>query len=237
MIQTRSECRISQELPVRIYGTDGAGKPVNETAWTLDVSPRGARLKGLPHWSGLGEIVTIRHGDEKARFRVMWIGEHGTAREGQVGVLCMDNGRSIWGMLPVNDEPAMTEDSTAAAGAKAVAAATSTAKRRNRRSETRHTLGGEAQVRERGVAAAHRTGLRDISLNGCYLEMTTPLRPGTKVDVTVSAGDEQIIAKGEVTVAHRGTGMGVRFTQVTPMNRHRLERLVERLSGSAAASA
>ena len=54
MSKTRSEPRTSQELRVRVFGMDSAGRPINQTGWTVDISRYGARLKGLPFWSGPG---------------------------------------------------------------------------------------------------------------------------------------------------------------------------------------
>ena len=53
----------------------------------------------------------------------------------------------------------------------------------------------------------------------------------------VHVGDIQIASRGEITVAHRMVGMGVRFTDMTPLNRQRLESLIDQLIQSGAAEA
>ena len=243
MLQTRCEPRHSLESPVRVFGIDSAGKPINQTAWTLDVSKRGARLKGVPCWSGPGETIGVRCGTEKARYKVVWIGQQGTAAEGQVGLLCLESGKFIWGIAPPVTEP------RAPAAVTGLHAALSSAQlppigmsplfggRNNRRKDARYRASGGAKVQEPGAPAGQWTMLHDISIGGCYVETTTPLHPGARVDILVHAGDIQITAKGEVTVAHRLVGMGVRFTDMTPLNRQRLEKLVDELVNGGAAEA
>ena len=80
------------------------------SAWTAQGNPlikqvgrwtsagHGARLKGLPCWSGPGETIGVRQGTEKARFKVVWIGKPGTPQEGQVGLFCIETGKFIWGV-------------------------------------------------------------------------------------------------------------------------------------------
>jgi hypothetical protein len=107
----------------------------------------------------------------------------------------------------------------------------------NRRQEARYRVEGGAKIQEPGALAGQWAMLHDISLGGCYVETTTPLRPGARVDAVVHVGEMQIAAKGEVTVAHRMVGMGVKFTDMTPLNRQRLESLVDELVRSGAAEA
>ncbi len=242
MLQTRSEPRTSHESPVRVFGLDGAGKPINQTAWTLDISRHGARLKGLPAWSTPGEIIGIRHGTEKARYKVVWIGQTGTPTEGHVGVLCTETGKYIWGLSP----PA-SEARAAAAAMPAIQASSFKPPigvsplfgggRNNRRKDARYMCTGGARIHEPGAPAGQWTTLHDISIGGCYVETTSPLRPGVLVDVVVHVGDVQLTAKGEITVAHRLVGMGVRFSDITPLNRQRLEILVDELVKSGAPEA
>jgi hypothetical protein len=60
---------------------------------------------------------------------------------------------------------------------------------------------------ELGSPAGQWTMIHDISMGGCYVETTSPLRPGTVVDTVVHVGELQIKARGEITVAHRMVGM------------------------------
>lgn len=227
---------------MRVFGMDSAGRPINQTGWTVDISQHGARLKGLPFWSGPGEIIGVRHGTEKARFKVVWIGKPGTPQQGQVGLSCLEPEKFIWGIAA----PA-TEARTMAAvagvqtgGAQRPPIGTAPpifGGRNNRRKEARYCASGGAKIQEIGSPAGQWTMIHDISLGGCYVETTTPLRPGAGVEALVHVGDLQIAARGEITAAHRMVGMGVRFTAMTPLNRQRLESLIDRLIESGAAEA
>jgi hypothetical protein len=236
MPQTRIEPRSSHQSPVRVFGLDSAGKPINQTAWTVDVSQHGARLKGLPCSNGPGETIGLRLGTEKARFRVVWVGKQGTPQEGQAGLLCLEVGKFIWG--------APAESRTIAAAAPAVAqhapigiASIHGAGRNNRRKELRYIASGGAKIQEIASHASQWTMLHDISLGGCYVETTSPLPPGSRVEVLLHLADYQIFARGEVTVVHRLVGMGVRFTEMTSLNRERLQTAIHLLIQTGAAQA
>jgi hypothetical protein len=242
MLQTRSEPRTSHESPVRVFGMDSAGRPINQTGWTVDISQHGARLKGLPFWSGPGETIGVRHGTEKARFKVVWVGKPGTPQEGQVGLLCIETGKFIWGITaPTTEAGTMAASAGMQTGAMQRppigTAPPIFGGRNNRRKDARYCASGGAKIQEMGSPAGQWTMIHDISLGGCYVETTTPLRPGAQVDAVVHIGDIQIAARGEITVAHRMVGMGVRFHDMTPLNRQRLESLIDQLIQSGAAEA
>ena len=222
------------DSPVRVFGMSSDGHPVNASAWTVDVSHHGARLRGVTDWSNPGETIGIRYGSEKARYQVVWVGQPGTRDEGKMGVRCVEAAKYIWGIA----HPA----------SRSVAAATATMQAfrpiglspamggNNRRKATRYQASGGAKVQEVGAATAQWATLHDVSEGGCYVETTTPLRPTARLDVTLHIGDIQVSARGEVTVTHALVGMGVKFTQMSPLNRSRLDHVLmelDRLGASA----
>lgn len=89
----RREERIPLRLPATVWGTDNAGKPFVERAHTLDISSMGARLEGLSHPVLPGAVLGVQHGAAAARFQVLWVGEPGSTRAGQVGVRCVEVGK------------------------------------------------------------------------------------------------------------------------------------------------
>ena len=240
MQQTRSEPRVWRESPVRVFGLDSSGHTINQTAWTVDISQRGVRLKGISFRVKPGETIGLRNGPEKARFKVVWIGDPASPLQGQIGLFCLETGKYIWGADSVAGEAKATDMGTMAPAKEArppITTANPPGEPSNRRREVRYRTAGGAKVQAPGAPAAQWTMLHDISLGGCYVETTTPLQPGMPVEVTVHAGDVQIAAKGEVTVVDRMVGMGVRFTFLSPVNRQRLEHLVDELVQSGAAPA
>jgi hypothetical protein len=185
----------------------------------------------------------VRHGTEKARFKVVWIGKPGTPQEGQVGLLCIETGKFIWGITaPTTEARTMVASPGTLQTGGVQRPPIGTAPpllgvRSNRRRDARYCASGGAKIQEMGSPAGQWTMIHDISLGGCYVETTTPLSPGAEVEAVVHIGDIQIAARGEISVAHRMVGMGVRFTDMTPLNRQRLEILIDQLIQSGAAEA
>jgi CheY-like chemotaxis protein len=91
----RNEERTPLRLTTLVWGMDGNGHVFMEQVQTLDISPMGARLKGMTHTVAPGAILGVQNGDYQGRFEVVWVGEDGTSREGQVGVRCVQVGQNI----------------------------------------------------------------------------------------------------------------------------------------------
>ena len=91
----RIEKRLVIALSIKVYGMDSEGRSFNQPARTLDITHDGARIDGLPQIKE-GEIVGIQYGGAKARYRVVWVGEVGGRREGQVGVQLTEGSAGLW---------------------------------------------------------------------------------------------------------------------------------------------
>lgn len=81
-------------LEVKLTGTDGSGNRFTQTAFTRDVSTRGARLTQVPPFLGPAAVVDVEYRKKRSRFRVVWVG--GPANN-EVGLLSLEPGRCIWG--------------------------------------------------------------------------------------------------------------------------------------------
>jgi CheY-like chemotaxis protein len=88
----RIEERTALRLTALVWGMDGDGRVFMEQVQTIDISPLGARLKGLNRTVSIGTIVGLQNGENQGRFEVVWIGEPGSDREGQIGVRCIQVG-------------------------------------------------------------------------------------------------------------------------------------------------
>ena len=86
------------KLPVRVWGMDSAGKLFSIEASTLDITPRGACLKGVACMIQRGATIGVECGRSRARFRIAWVSKSGSDRDGQIGVQCVEPGRYIWGV-------------------------------------------------------------------------------------------------------------------------------------------
>jgi hypothetical protein len=234
----RSEPRQSQEASVRIFGMDSQGHPIHLASTTIDISKSGARLKGIRCWDYPGEIIGVRHGMEKARFRIVWVGPPGTPMDGQIGLQCVESGRYIFGVMPPasddRPEPLGLPSAPRGFGSQLGMQSQPSSYPDRRRRDQRFTASGGVNVRESGTSVPQWTMLHDISAGGCYVETTSPLAPLSRVELTLQLGDLRIECKGSVTVKHPLVGMGIKFTEMSPLNRDRLAHLIEKLEQEAA---
>ena len=90
----RKEERVRIELPVHLYRL-ARGLTV-QSAYTADISIWGVRLAGLEELLDQGEEIEIECSGGRAPYRVVWIGKHGTATEGQAGLECLIADPDIW---------------------------------------------------------------------------------------------------------------------------------------------
>jgi CheY-like chemotaxis protein len=68
--------------------------------------------------------------------------------------------------------------------------------------------------------------LTDLSLRGCYLDLTSPFPVSTRVTLSMRAAGVELRSEGVVRVMHPDKGMGVEFTQTTPEHRQLLEKFL-----------
>jgi hypothetical protein len=74
-----------------------------------------------------------------------------------------------------------------------------------------------------------RCKLTDLSLGGCYLEISSPFPPRTRIVLSMRAGDLELRVEGVVRVMHPELGMGVEFTQATAEQRSHVEKFIQNL--------
>lgn len=90
----RRERRVTIPISVRLWGLGSDGKVFSQNVKTLNIATSGARLYGVTAALERGFIVGLQCGNMRARFMVVWVGEKGTSREGQIGLRAAENG--IW---------------------------------------------------------------------------------------------------------------------------------------------
>jgi hypothetical protein len=104
-----------------------------------------------------------------------------------------------------------------------------------RRKDQRFLVQGGANIREVGKNIPQWTMLHDLSMGGCYVETTAPLPVHSRIDISVQVGELRIDARGAVTVKHPLVGMGIKFSEMSPLNRDRLRHLIGSLEHSESA--
>src|SRR6266436_2352663 len=102
----------------------------------------------------------------------------------------------------------------------------------NRRGHSRHSCRLGADVYRMGIAVPTRCSLTDISSGGCYVEMTTPFSPGTRVEIIVRTENMKLRTQGVVQSTHPGFGMGVKLSLKTAEDHDQVQSLIRLLEQS-----
>jgi len=221
------------QLEVRVWGMDSTGKPFSQTAHTLDISGRGARLAGITGPKQRGDVIGVQYGDQKARFQVMWVGAEGTPAQGQIGIGCMDAGRCLWAEALKNTPdqfgqgPEILNPGTTIVGS---ATAGEGETKVERRRYPRYQCAGGVKLLKEGTDLGTWAKLTDIGLGGCYAEMMSPLPVQTRVEFTIQAHDLEIRGRGMVRTTHPSVGNGVAFTQMGAEDWRLLNQLIVSLA-------
>ncbi len=208
----RREPRKEMQLPVRIFGTDSSGQVFSAQAVTVNVSHQGIELSGVEPRLKLDEIVGLTYGKNRVHFRVKWIGLPDTPKAGHVGLLNISPEKPLWDFplpppTPDTHQPQFVQH------------------RKNPRfkcnnSVELHTPGG----------APFRARIADLSISGCYVEMATPLQPGTKVNVSIWIGETKAWADCEVAYSTPGFGAGLKFIRISESNLERIRQFLTSLA-------
>jgi hypothetical protein len=208
---TRRDPRVEARLQIRIAGIDVNGRPLLQMVTTRNISRGGALLEGLQGTLKPEETVSLTYKNNKARFRVSWVGETGSAKAGQIGVQSVDATKCIWdtALLP----PAAPD--TYAAPARE--------RRKHRRVPCR--LGAELYVQ--GTETLTRVHVTNISVGGCFLEMATLAPDKARVKIVIWANDTKLTVHGVVVSRRPGFGVSIKFTEVTEEVQGQLQRFIQ----------
>jgi hypothetical protein len=84
-------------LGVRIVGRDSESRDFDELTHTLDIALGGARIAGIyKRTLRVGDVVELRRKHRRARFRVVWVGERDSGKDGQAGLRAIDAAADFW---------------------------------------------------------------------------------------------------------------------------------------------
>jgi hypothetical protein len=78
----RQSPRIEVQFPVQVWGMDAYGQPFTHHGLVTNMSIGGLVVQGVRRRVREGEILDVRMGEEKAEFRVVWLGSEGTGEMG-----------------------------------------------------------------------------------------------------------------------------------------------------------
>jgi hypothetical protein len=97
----------------------------------------------------------------------------------------------------------------------------------DKRRSPRYKCTGSARIQEIGATVSSWATLADISMHGCYVETSAPLRLGAALTLKLEANGLRIETAGEVRVVYPGLAMGISFSNMSVDNRERLRQLLQ----------
>jgi hypothetical protein len=123
---------------------------------------------------------------------------------------------------------AMASDSHKYAGT----VARTVTKQDERRKIPRYAVNADSEVEEPRVRARINGRMTDLGMGGCYVDAIMTFPKGTPVRVRMSREDLNFEADAKVVFSKPGLGMGLEFTELTPIHRRYLQEWVDQLSGT-----
>ena len=206
----RRTSRDERIVPVRLWGMDVSGQPFIEAVWTHNVSTDGALLKGVRRKLQAGDIVGITYAQKKARLRIVWIGQAGSAEEGHVGLQTLPGGENLW---PTPSKKIYTD-------------VYSRPPKKNQRQHERLKCNIKARLHIPGKKFAIWGIVEDICVGGCYVQTAMPLEAGSEISIVLFVNNDKLWADGMVISSHSGAGIGIKFTHMDRQYRDWLEEFV-----------
>jgi hypothetical protein len=80
-----------------------------------------------------------------------------------------------------------------------------------RRASSRYPFFAPAELTESTSGTRTEARTSDLGSNGCYLDMTNPLPPGTVISIQITYQGQVFAARSVVAHSHPNMGMGVKF--------------------------
>jgi len=223
----RSDKRIHAALPIRVTYWDKEVKPRLAMACTYDISPRGARVTTLPGMAGVGEILAVEQGRNKACCRVVWVGDDSSQRRGQMGIQCIDPEATLWEAelryMQEQYDPMVPE--SLFGRMKWVGSFD-----RDRRRYRRFEVAGLVELLRHGAdSGAVQAELKDLSSFGCLVKSKGPMVAGTDLKLSLSVANYDLRLKGRVRHASGYLVLGIEFREIRKGDRQLLDHLLQKL--------
>jgi hypothetical protein len=213
MAEERPEPRVDTDLPVRVFGMDANGKPLNQHVRARNISSNGALISGIEQPLQVGDVIGVQLEQKKARFRVVWVVDAGGIEKNQVGLQMQEGQECPWKeQLAKQTQPGAPIPHPS-----------------NRRRRARHKIDVNLELRDERTNIPMRVSATDISANGCYIESILPLPKGTSLKATVWMGDEKLSTTAIVRTCDPGVGMGIEFMTLSPDEQDRFQKYLEKL--------
>jgi hypothetical protein len=209
------------------------GSILHQSACTLDVAGRGARISGVDFSGKAGDTVVVERGNVRAEFVVAWVGEPGTKRQGQLGLRSTKPVRGLWGIATAAPEyfsgieadgeappafpPAGSGTTSAGPGTPSIGL-------------MRYSCRGEVEFRKDAQFSLTMKGrLRDIGSRGCFVMTKERYTLNTRLVLQLKIGAVDLNVRASVKTTE-ALGMWMEWVDLPEAERDRISELVERLA-------
>lgn len=88
----------------------------------------------------------------------------------------------------------------------------------------------ELRVRDNSIPIRLKTA--DISIGGCYVEMSVTIEPGTDLDIILWLEHEKLPLQGRIVTKHPQFGNGIEFIGITPEIETQLRSFLDKVEHS-----
>jgi hypothetical protein len=204
------EARKAVKLAVRIFGTDAGGRVFSENVCTSNISRQGAELTGVQAQLKVDDIIGLAYGVNKGRFRVRWVGRPNTTDAGHLGLLNLAPEKVLWDIpTPQEIEKGTWPNAP------------------DRRVEPRVKCKCSVEVYPDNQSAPIRSRTGDLSLGGCFIEMSIPLAKDSLAKVGVWLNETKIWTRAKVVCCTPGFGIGVQFLEISSPDKQKLRDFLQ----------
>jgi hypothetical protein len=208
----RTQPRTAVEIPIRIFGTDSDGKIFSENVFTANISRKGVKLAGVRSKLRLADTIGLTYNNNRAHFWVKWVGESAKSTAGCLGFLNLAPDKPLWDfpLLPDaidNYKPIYAEH------------------RRN----PRYRCQSSVEVHVHGGASFWATA-SDLSIGGCYVETTIPIKQGSRLKIVIWLGATKAWAQARVVHSAPGLGIGIEFSEISEPHLDQIKQFLQNLT-------
>ncbi|HXM61898.1 MAG TPA: PilZ domain-containing protein [Terriglobales bacterium] len=98
---------------------------------------------------------------------------------------------------------------------------------KERRRHPRSKVAIPIEFKPEGAAVTSHAETADLSLFGCYVEMSFTLPVGTKIDLILWVEDARLPTRALVVTRHPQFGNGIEFLDMSEENRDKLEQFLK----------
>ena len=227
----RRERRTRAVMRIKVSAPDNPESIQQQSACTLDVAGRGARINGVKFLGKVGDTVMVERGNIRAKFKVAWVGQAGTSRDGQLGLQATEQVLGLWGIetAPPDDFRGIEPDGLVPSLA-AVAALNASKHTEQNRELMRYTCGGDVEFHKDAQFALPMKGkLRDIGGRGCFVMTKEKFPLNTRMVLALKIGLLELQVRAQVKTSEK-LGMWMEWIELPEADRNQINELVDRLA-------